>query len=126
MAKKQVVNKEKHVKVDKRLSTIKKVIKDDIFINNVSVEITKLYVSYNRRAKPKPGFKYKRNWFDRISESGNLNKNYFLMNIEDIWLKKSKLNSETREIIRSVCDLALAKTWEYYTKLDEIYGKNEK
>lgn len=113
-------------KLNKRFSTIDKIIKDEVFINNVQDEINGLIIQRNKRPKPKQGFKYVRDWYDRMDEAGELNKQFFLANIEDIWLKKSRIRSETRNVIRIICDKAFLNTWNYYVEKEKTVKIDKK
>jgi hypothetical protein len=90
--------------------SISEIVNDHIFMGFVQTSVSELIKNrYNRPAAPK-GKKYKRDWYDRMSEQGNVNYVFFIKNIENIWLKKSSLSSQERYIIQYVCDKCLTQT----------------
>ena len=86
-----------------------KVVEDTYFIQFVKEEITALRLQRNARPEPKPGFKYKRDWYDRMTDEGVLNADFFIQEIELIVIKKSTLCSLYRDIIYNVCRNAYIK-----------------
>lgn len=92
------------------------IIKDPYFIEFVKDGISELRKNRNERPEPKQGFRYKRDWYDRMTQYSIFNTDYFIQNIESIWLKKSSLSSEIRHVIQYVCDKALDKTIELYSR----------
>ena len=92
------------------------IIKDSHFIDFVRTGIKNIQISRIERPAPKPGFYYKKDWYDRMSDANQLNTEFFITNIENIWLKKSKLNAETRYIIKYVCDKSLQHMVLFYDK----------
>lgn len=95
-------------------STIADLLADKIFIENVKSTIAELRKRRANRPEPKPGFRYKRDWHDQMADAGTLNTEYFLANIEKIWLRKSSMTSATRKAVEWVCGIALQKTQDYY------------
>lgn len=90
-----------------RFKNVQEVLADPYFIGFVSDGIDELRRTRRKRPVPKPGFRYKRDWYDRMNNEGHLEKHYFIDNIESIWEKRSPLSSEVRNVIRYVCDKAL-------------------
>lgn len=97
-------------------NSIDEIVSDSYFnehLRNGIYELKKL--RYNR-PEPKPGFYYKRDWFDRMNDIGGLNKEFFIKHIGDIWSKRSHLSSEMRDVIRITCDKAFRETLLSYSK----------
>lgn len=95
---------------------ISDVIKDSYFIKFVDENIDKLRDERLKRPSPKPGFYYKRDWYDRMVEERMLNTKFFINNITVIWMKKSSLPSVLREPIKYVCDIAYQQMLIKYTE----------
>lgn len=91
----------------KQFISIKEILENEIFINSVKKQIKQIRLDRKLRPDPKKGFHYKRDWYIRMNENNMLNDSTFILHIEDIWSKKSKLSSEQRNIIKLVCDNAL-------------------
>lgn len=89
--------------------TLKEIVEDELFIENVELVLAKLCVEKNTRPACKLGYQYLRDWYDRMQPEGNINAAYFIANIELIWEKKSKLPRQVRHIIQYVCDVAFNK-----------------
>ena len=104
--------------------TLSEIIKDKFFIKEVDKLLLELKEKRWKREPPKPGFYYKRDWFDRMNESYKLTPNYFIENILAIWNKKSLLSSEYRSVIEFVCNQALKNTIEHYEALN-INGEKD-
>lgn len=104
--------------VIERFKTISEIVSDQIFIKNVMSTIDDLRNQRLNRPEPREGFRYRRDWYYQMSDAGNFNANYFVENIENIWLKKSSITSATRKVIDWVCGDALRKTLEHYASLD--------
>lgn len=104
--------------VSTRFNTISDIISDKVFIKNVESEILKLRSHRNKRPEPKAGFRYKRDWYDQMTDAGNFNSDYFIKNIESIWLKKSSITSNTRNVIQEICSVAYHNTMIHYAKVD--------
>lgn len=99
-----------------RFNSISEIVKDRIFIGYVEENISELRKNRYKRPEPKPGFHYKRDWYDRMSSEGNVNFGFFIKNIENIWLKKSSLSRQERSVIQYVCDKSLQQTLLEYSK----------
>lgn len=106
-----------------RFNSISEIINDPYFISFVNENISKLRKNRINRPEPKQGYMYKRSWYDRMSESGSLNVDFFIKNIESIWNKKSSLSSEIRSVIKFVCDDSLQQTLLKYIKDNGRPGK---
>jgi hypothetical protein len=91
-------------------------INDEVFKQYVEIELEKLKKKRRIRPEPKPGWRYKRDWYDRYIGKDVLNSKFFLSNIKSIWEKKSDLSSELRGIISYVCSLAIVDTDIHYKK----------
>ena len=93
-----------------KFKTFNEITKDIFFIDFVYEELKNIKIQRLNRKEPKPGFRFIRDWFDRMNDSHHLNADFFILNIEDIWNKQSSLNSETRNIIKIVCAKSLKQT----------------
>lgn len=100
---------------------IDKVIKNETFIELVRDELKRIKEKRELRPEPKQGFKYKRDFYDRLLDNNNFNASFFCSNYVAVLYKKSNLNNEERSVIRYVCDKALN---EYAVLIKNL--KNEK
>lgn len=96
-------------------NSISEIIINPYFINFVEGNISNLRLDRIKRPKPKPGFYYKRDWYDRMTSEGILNTKFFIANIENIWLKKSSLSSQIRNVIQFICNKSLEQTLSVYS-----------
>ena len=99
-----------------RFNSIGEIVKDPYFIDYVEQNLSELRKNRNKRPEPKPGYHYKRDWYDRMSSEGHVNSGFFIKNIENIWLKKSSLSSQERHVIQFVCDKSFQQTLIEYSK----------
>lgn len=95
---------------------ISEIIIDEYFIDRVHTNLQSLLQDRRTREEPKVGYSYKRDWYDRLSED-QLNTEYFIQNISDIWYKKSNLNSLTRMVIKHICDKSYLETVNHYNEI---------
>jgi hypothetical protein len=103
----------------KEFATIGELVKDPVFISEVDKKLNELRKKRYNRPASELGFHYKRDWYNRMGDAGQLSTKFFLANIEDIWNKRSKLSSEVRSIIQYVCESALIQTHEHYGQIKE-------
>jgi hypothetical protein len=90
---------------------ISEIISDDYFKLRVKSIIDQ--IKNSRRKRPTfraAGMHYKRDWYDRMVDDRQLSHHYFIDSIEEIWLHKSLLSSNIRNVIESVCVQALKET----------------
>jgi hypothetical protein len=107
-----------------RFNSISDIIIDPFFKEFVSKNIDELRKNRINRPLPKPGYYYKRGWYERMTEQGMLNTRYFLENIELIWNKKSSIPSALRQIIKYVCDKSFQETLlRYANESTELNNK---
>jgi hypothetical protein len=99
---------------DKKALTVGELIQDQHFIDRVNKNLTKLIGSRENRPDPKPGHRYIRDWYDRMTEAGQVTPEFFLENILAIWGKKSNLSSSIRSVIKYVCDISAHETLTHY------------
>ena len=90
--------------------TLDEIIINPEFISFVESGIRELKSRRYDRPKPKPGFHYKKDWYDRMSNNQTLDAHFFIENIKDVWFKESSLNSETRHVMLIICNSALNQT----------------
>lgn len=103
----------------KNFESIAELVQDQIFLHKVSEHLETAVAARLKRPEPKPGYRYVRDWYDRMSDSRHLHREYFASNIEAVWNKRSNLNSEERRIINDVCTRALYATHKHYQELPE-------
>lgn len=92
--------------MNKEFKTVEEIVNDLDFQNYVKSEFTKFVEKRKNRVDAPDGMKYRRDWYDRMSDAGILSADYFIKNIGLIWEHKSNLNSEFRNIIKYVCGIA--------------------
>lgn len=113
----------KIVLTSKKFDTVDEIINDEYFQMFLDKNIDKLRSERNNRPPTKPGFRYKRDWYDRMCDDNNFNIRFFINNITDIWIKKSSLSSEIRSVIEFICNKSLQQTYQKYNetkKMNEI------
>lgn len=93
-------------KEDYKISDV--LISDD-YAAFVCEEIDEIHRQRKLRPHPPQGKRYLRDWYDRMSEQSVLHSTFFISNITDIWLKKSNLSAEFRNVVNYVCTNALSK-----------------
>lgn len=104
------MNIEKQIPKFKEISEI---INDPYFLKFLKQEIDRIKSFTKLRPLPPSGYKYKRSAIDRIE---SISVEYFVANIEDIWMKRSKLSSEIRNLISEICNNALIQTMAFYNQ----------
>jgi hypothetical protein len=72
----------------KEFASISELIKDPVFVDSVKKQLDEIILKRIKRPEPKPGFHYVRDWYDRFNAEGQLNADFFLKHIEDIWNKR--------------------------------------
>lgn len=104
---------------EKKEIDLQQLINDSEFINIISQIVTE--INQKRRDKPplKPGFYYKRDWHDRMTEAGIFKTSFIRDNIISVLTKKSKLNHEQRKIIESIFFDAFRRYNENYLHLSK-------
>ena len=84
-----------------------------VFAEYVREHLTELCGKRRNRPEPPAGFKYKRDWYNRM-RGEQLTAEYFVAQIPAIWEKRSDLSSEVRAVIQMVCGKALLDTHKHY------------
>jgi len=97
----------------------KELVEDPIFKEFVKRVLNDLISRRLHRPLPKPGYRYKRDWYDQMSDDTELNAEFFVMNIEKIMTRKSSLSSIKRRIIQPVCEQAYFLTMKFYAELKD-------
>jgi hypothetical protein len=110
----------------KRFQSSEDITNDRQFVRYVQDEISELRSERYDRKPAAPGYRYKRDWFDKMTSANTFNQTYFCKHIADIWDKKSELSSDVRKVILYVCDRALAKTMKFYDNLDKAKENGKK
>lgn len=93
---------------------ISEIVSDPYFVDFLTKNLSDLKAQRKLRPLPPTGFNYKKDWMDKMDVSVD----YFISNIEAIWLKKSKLNRSEREIIGYLCDKSFIQTLAKYKELE--------
>lgn len=86
------------------------ILTNTIFRKAVEKAVDEIRENRLKREAPKPGFYYKRDWYDRIVELGGMNADFFITNAGAVWEKKSNLPSNIRSVIQFVAEQALRET----------------
>lgn len=94
-----------NTEVKSPFETIDEVLADGVLVESVRRQIKDIEAKRWARPEPKPGYLYKRDWYDR--HHADFNTQFFLDNIVPIWVKRSPLSSEWRGVILFICDRAL-------------------
>ena len=102
--------------MSKEFKTIGDIITDKKFVSLVKVEIDRIKFERDCRPEPAAGCRYKRSWFDRMTEENIFTADFFIANIAKVWLKKSPLCAEYRNVLLSVCTLAYNQMMIYYER----------
>lgn len=84
----------------------------EMFLNPEFISIVKKVfheICYQRenRPKPKPGFYYKRDWYDIMLDNRNLSANYILKNGASVMLHESNITAQTRNIIKTIVKISI-------------------
>jgi hypothetical protein len=110
-----------------RFKTYKAVVTDDVFLRNVKHNLNALTSRRRMRPSAPEGYRYKRDWYDRMS-SDQLTVKFFTDNVVLCWEKQSPLSSDTRKIILAVCNEAFRETLIHYAmeEMKEHAGKTER
>jgi len=101
--------------MSKEFKTIGDIVTDEKFIGYVKEEISRLKIERSMY-EPKPGFRIKRNWFDRMTEENSLNAYFFIENIGLVLAKQSTLCAEYRSALVQVCGVAYKKAIKEYSE----------
>ena len=104
----------------KEFKTTADLITDPLFISNVGIELDELIRKRKLRTPAKEGYRYQRDWYDRMRESKQLKPEFFVENFASIYNRTSKLSSEYRRIIFFICEKAMIKTLKSYNHSLEI------
>lgn len=102
----------------KQFNSIDEITEDQIFILKVNKVIQDLRSERLKRPDPKPGYRYKRDWYDRMTDARQLNQQFIIDNMKLILTKKSDLPSEIRDIIKYIIDKSLQLTISWYRELE--------
>lgn len=111
---------QKDFKVEDVYGSIHEIVTNKQFIANVKKEVNELKRKRLNRVTLEAGLRYRRDWYDRLNDLGEVTVTFFVNNIEDIWEKRSILNAEIRGVIQTVCEKALRNTLIEYSKLDRV------
>lgn len=98
-----------------KFNSLSEALADNHFKSFVRINIEEFRKQRRERPRLTNGY-YKRNWYDRMVESGTFNEDYFVNNINDILHKSSSLTAEIRKVIQSVCEKSIDQTCKFYTE----------
>ena len=93
--------------------TIEDLLGDELFHEYVGKVLSETILRRVKRPKPEQGYKYKRDWYDRVDHS-ILNKEYILENMVAVLDKNFKGPRDMREVITYVCTEAYNRTYTHY------------
>jgi hypothetical protein len=102
--------------MENKFKTVSELLKDECFRKFVSKQINEIKENRSNRPIPPQGSYYKRDWYDVMIDNRQLDTDYFISTIENIWAKKSSLSSNVRQVIQYICDRAFQQTLLEYTK----------
>lgn len=85
-------------------------------VNNVCKEVKES--RKNRHEKLKPGMRFIRNGYDIVEEQTNWDSAFFLVHIQSIVDKTSKLPSNVRKVIKDVCGEAMNRTVKHFYEIE--------
>ena len=114
------MKKEEIVPYLNSLNTLQ-IIEDSTFRRLLDKEIQNVFEERENRPNPPKGYRFKRDWYDRLdSERSNL-RDLVYKNLNDVWIKKSSLSREFRSLVSYIGDQALTRwvTTKYNELLDE-------
>ena len=95
------------------------IVSDPYFRQFVADEIEQIETKRKLRPLPKPGYKYRRDWYDKMADKGQITAQFFVDHIVLIWQKRSNLDSETRSIVKHFCDKAFASALNKYDEIQK-------
>jgi len=93
--------------MQERYPTTESIVKDPLFIEQVRQHLDAILKHKRERGQAPDGCVWRRDWFDKVNGYGADIHHLCLFHIEEIWQKKSPLNSMYRSGIKRVCDQAL-------------------
>jgi len=88
------------------IATVEKLIKDTV-------------KNRESRPQPKPGYRYKRDWYDQMNDDNCLSAKFFIEAIPKIWDRTSSLSSVKRRIIKPICEYAVVLTMNQYKEAEK-------
>lgn len=109
----------------KKFNSITEIVEDKYFRNFVAEVIDEIRMERNKRPAAKPGYKYKRDWYDRMTEQGCFNSSFFIEHAAPVWAKISNLSGEFCKIVKLVINEAFRRTVAEYNKMlaEQVEGK---
>mgnify|MGYP001168799801 CR=1 FL=1 len=117
------MKKEEIVPYLNSLNTLQ-IIEDSTFRRLLDKEIEDVINERENRPNPPKGFKFKRDWYDRLDPGRYTFQKLVYTNLNDVWIKKSSLSHELRSLVSYIGDQALTK-W-VTTKYNELLAESEK
>lgn len=91
---------------------IDELLQDERFIKIHKKNYDELIKARRNRKEPRPGYKYKRDWFDRMFDEGNLNHKFIYDNTMDVVLKDSSVSRTSRIVIEHLFSLSIHEYFE--------------
>jgi len=82
--------------MSKRFETINDVLEDQNFQTILNKNVLAIIHKRETRPAPKTGFKFKRDWYDRLKETETFNTNFITENIKYVLEKTSNLGRVAR------------------------------
>lgn len=108
----------------KKFNSITEIVEDRLFKNFVSEVISEIRKERSKRTA-RPGYRFKRDWYDRMVDQSCFDEHFFINHAEPVWAKTDKLSSEFRKIVRTVINEAFRRTVAEYNKrlAEQVEGK---
>lgn len=103
----------------KEFTTVEEIINDEKFISSVEQVIYKLRCDRINRPSPKKGYRYKRDWYDKMTENNQLNVAFILCEAPKHWAKKSNLSANIRNVIEYILKESIQKTLLKYEEIEK-------
>lgn len=111
------MKKEEIVPYLNSLNTLQ-IIEDSTFRRLLDKEIEGVLKERKTRPIPPKGYRFKRDWYDRLGYEGSNLRDLVYKSLNDVWIKKSSLSHEFRSLVSYIGDQALTR-W-VTTKYNEL------
>lgn len=103
-----------------KFASIAELIEDPLFIEILKNNINTIDQERAYRPSPNPGYKYKRDWYDRMKDQREFNFDYIHSNIEAVWMRTSELSAEKRQFIEMITKKTILDISEMFAQEQEI------
>ena len=99
-----------------KFNNISELLEDEYFQKAVDKVLHEMWKKRADRPEAREGYKYPRDWYDRMSEKEQLRSDFMFTNFIPVLSKRSTLPSQQREIISRVYSTAMNNTVDHYRK----------